>query len=147
MAKFENEIQKNGFLVYTNVGDSMMPLLREHRDLIVISRITEPLKKNDVVLFKRPDGSYALHRIVKRCGLGQYRIVGDNRVKAETVMEEWIIGILTEIIKDGRRVTVESEEYLAYVKKLPSARFRLRLKLRFGGLIRKIKRIFGVKKQ
>ena len=51
MHKFENEIQSKGYIVYTNVGDSMMPLLREHRDIMVIRKITEPLKKYDAVLF------------------------------------------------------------------------------------------------
>ena len=29
---FEEELERNGILIYTNRGDSMMPLLRENRD-------------------------------------------------------------------------------------------------------------------
>jgi signal peptidase I len=47
---FEEIIEKDGYLVYTCKGFSMMPLLRQHRDLVVISKITEPLKKYDVIL-------------------------------------------------------------------------------------------------
>ncbi|MCQ2426094.1 MAG: S24/S26 family peptidase [Lachnospiraceae bacterium] len=147
MTKFENEIQKSGYLVFTNEGDSMMPLLREHRDIVVIRRPEDTPKKNDVVLFKRPDGSYALHRIVKCCGLGQYRIVGDNRTKAETVFEEWIIGILTEIIKDGKHLTVESDEYRAYMKKLPFNRFKLRIRTFFGKIGSGLAKLFGRKQK
>lgn len=118
MTKFENEIQKNGYVIYTCEGDSMMPLLREHKDIVVIKRLTAPLKKNDVVLYKRPSGAYVLHRIVKLCGLGQYKIMGDNREYAETVPEEWIIGILTEVIKDGRHIFIDSNEYKEYLKKI-----------------------------
>ncbi len=128
MSKFEQEIQSRGYIVYTNEGDSMMPLLRQHRDIIVIRKITEPLKKYDTVLFKRPNGAYILHRIVKVCGLGQYRIAGDNRHFSELVPEEWIIGILTEVIKDGKHISVDSKEYKAYVKKVPFHRFKLKLK-------------------
>ena len=35
---FEEEIRQNGYLVYTNVGASMMPLLRQNRDLMVIEQ-------------------------------------------------------------------------------------------------------------
>lgn len=141
MNKFENEIQSKGYIVYTNDGDSMMPLLREHRDIMVIRKITEPLKKNDAVLFKRPNGAYVLHRIVKVCGLGQYKIAGDNRAFAEKVPEEWIIGILSEVIKDGRHISVESDEYKAYLKKVPYRRLRLKLKRFPTRVLNKIKRI------
>ena len=141
MTKFENEIESKGYIVYTNVGISMMPLLRQNKDLMVIRKITGPLKKNDAVLFKRPNGAYVLHRIIKVCGLGQYRIAGDNRWFAETVPEEWIIGILTEVIKDGRRISVESEEYKAYLKKVPWHRFKLKLRRFPRAVMGKIKRI------
>lgn len=147
MTKFENEIQSKGYIVYTNEGDSMMPLLRQHRDIMVIRKITDPLKKNDAVLFKRPNGAYVLHRIIKVCGLGQYRIVGDNRWRAETVPEEWIFGILTEVIKDGKHISVDSDEYKAYLKKVPFHRFKLRMKEYPESVIhsvkRKAKRVIG----
>ena len=128
MTKFENEIESKGYIVYTNVGDSMMPLLRQNKDLMVIRKITEPLKKNDAVLFKRPNGAYVLHRITKVCGLGQYRIAGDNRSFSEIVPEEWIIGILTEVIKDGRHISAQSDEYKAYLKKVPMRRCKLKMR-------------------
>lgn len=145
MTKFENEIQRNGYIVYTNVGDSMMPLIQQGRDLMVIRKITAPLKKYDAVLFKRPNGAYVLHRIVKVVGMGQYRIAGDNRSFSELVPEEWIIGILTEVIRDGKHISAESEEYKAYLKKLPMRRFRLILRRYGNAIIRKIKKLFGRK--
>lgn len=127
MTTFENEIQKKGYIVYTNEGNSMMPLLRQHRDIMVIKGITEPLRKNDAVLFKRPNGGYVLHRIIKVCGPGRYRIAGDNRSFSEIVPEEWIIGILSEVIRDGRHIPVESKKYKVYVKTVPLRRFRRKI--------------------
>lgn len=141
MAKFEDEIESKGYIVYTNEGDSMMPLLRQHRDILVIKKITEPLKKNDAVLFKRPNGAYVLHRIVKVCGRGRYRIAGDNRHFSEIVPEEWIIGILSEIIRDGNRLTVDSDEYKAYLKKVPWHRFKLKMRHFSRVVMGKIKRV------
>lgn len=143
MTKFENEIESKGYIIYTNVGDSMMPLLRQNKDLMVIRKITEPLKKNDAVLFKRPNGAYVLHRIIRVCGLGQYRIAGDNRSFSEIVPEEWIIGILAEVIKDGRHISAESEEYKAYVRKVPMHRLKLKLQHYPQAVKRKITRVLG----
>lgn len=63
---FEEQIRKHGYLVYRNVGDSMLPILRQGKDLMVISRKPEDrLKKYDVPLYKRDNGQYVLHRILK----------------------------------------------------------------------------------
>ena len=124
----EEVLREKGYIVYTNEGDSMMPFLRQHRDLMVIHQLTKLPKKNDAVLFKRPSGAYVLHRIIKVCKHGNYRIAGDNRSFSELIPKEWIIGILLEVIRDGRHISVDSEEYKSYVKKVPMHRFRLKLK-------------------
>ena len=136
MTNFETEIEKDGFIVYTNKGDSMMPLLRQDRDLMVIRKITEPLKRNDAVLFKRPNGAYVMHRIIRVYPNGNYRIGGDNRWFSEIVPREWIFGILTEIIRDGRHISVtEDKEYLQYLKKLPYRRTVMKIR-RYGSRIK-----------
>lgn len=143
MTTFENEIESKGYLAFPNEGDSMMPLLREHKDIMVIRKITEPLKRYDAVLFKRPSGRYLMHRIVKVCGNGTYLIAGDNRHFEETVPEEWIIGILDEVIRDGKHISVTSCEYQNYLKKVPWHRFWLKVKWYAKAPIRKIKRMLG----
>lgn len=55
---------EKGFLSETIVGTSMLPLLKEHRDTVIIEKITEPLRKYDVVLFRRSK-QLVLHCIVK----------------------------------------------------------------------------------
>ena len=128
MSPLENELLTKGVLVYKNKGDSMMPLLRENRDLLVIRTLTEPPKKYDAVLFKRPStGTFVLHRIVKVCRDGSYRIVGDNRAVSERVPREWIIGILTEVIRDGEHLKPEGERYRRYLKQVARRRRKLLL--------------------
>ena len=78
MATFEEEIEKNGRLVYTNVGDSMRPLIRQGRDLLIIEKPQGRLRKYDVPLYKRDSGQYVLHRILKVRD-SDYVICGDNR--------------------------------------------------------------------
>lgn len=52
-SSFEEEIQHSGYLLYRSVGDSMLPIIRQGRKLILISRKPEGrLKKYDVPLYR-----------------------------------------------------------------------------------------------
>ena len=136
--KFEDVISEQGKLVYTNVGDSMYPFIKP-RDLLVIEKINSPLKKYDVPLYKRDSGQYVLHRIVKIKN-GEYYICGDNRAHLERGIEDrHIIGLLTEIVRDGKTVSVYSSKYRFYTSLLPFRRFIIRLKNKSKALKKKLK--------
>lgn len=113
---FEEQLEKYGTLVYTNVGDSMMPLLRQKRDLMVIERKgKQRCKKYDAVLYRRPAGEYVLHRILK-VRPDDYVICGDNRWCREYgVPDEWILGVLTAVVRDGKEIPVTDWRYQLYV--------------------------------
>ncbi len=118
---FEEALARTGTLVYTNKGVSMMPLLREDRDLMVIARRgAERCKKYDAVLFCRPGvegrGAYVLHRVLRVNDDGTYWIVGDNCASGETVREENVLGILTAVVRDGRTIPVTNWTYRLYVR-------------------------------
>lgn len=136
--KFEDIIDEQGQLVYTNVGDSMYPLIKP-RDLLVIKKVTAPLKKNDIPLYKRDSGQYVLHRIVKIKN-GEYYICGDNRAFIERgITDRHIIGVLTDIVREGRTIPVNSPEFKSYVKLLPLRRSIIRIKNKGGLLIKHLK--------
>ena len=114
MSSFEEELEQNGTLVFTNKGVSMMPLLRQDRDLLVIEKKgPERCKKYDVVLFKRGE-KYVLHRIVK-VREQDYYIVGDNCRRGEYVKDGQILGVLTQVVRDGKTITPEDPAYQRYV--------------------------------
>ncbi|MBQ7466164.1 MAG: S24/S26 family peptidase [Oscillospiraceae bacterium] len=117
---FEALLARDGRLVYTNKGVSMMPLLRQDRDLMIIEKKgQERCRRFDAVLFRRPGingrGAYVLHRIVKVNDDGTYYIVGDNCLTGETVREENVLGVLRGVVRDGRTVDSSSLGYRAYV--------------------------------
>lgn len=117
---FEALLARDGRLVYTNKGVSMMPLLRQDRDLMIIEKKgQERCRRFDAVLFRRPgiNGrvAYVLHRIVKVNDDGTYYIVGDNCLTGETVREENVLGVLRGVVRDGRTVDSSSLGYRAYV--------------------------------
>lgn len=66
-------------------GGSMSPFLINGRDTVYLSKISRPLKKGDMVLYRRAGGSYVLHRIFK-VEDGSYTMVGD----AQTYLESGI---------------------------------------------------------
>ena len=112
---FEEEIEKSGKIIYTNVGDSMMPFIKQGRDVFVISRAEGRLKRYDVPLYKRDSGQYVLHRILK-VRENDYVICGDNRCSREYgITDRHIIGVLTGIIRDGREIPVTDLKYRIYV--------------------------------
>jgi len=128
--KFEEILERDGVLTYTNVGVSMLPLLHENRDVMIIrKRPHGSYRKYDAVLFRRPNvsgrGEYVLHRILRDNGNGTFWIVGDNCIGGETVREENILGVLTGIVRNGKENTLDSTAYRLYVK-LWCAPFRFR---------------------
>lgn len=117
---FEQLLERDGQLAYTNKGVSMMPLLRQGRDVMVIERKGDArCKKLDAVLFKRPGrigrGAYVMHRVLRVNVDGTYWIIGDNCVTGETVAEENVIGILTAVVRDGKTIPVTDRRYRLYV--------------------------------
>ena len=112
---FEEQLAKNGKLIYTNKGDSMMPLIKQDRDLLIIKPVQGRLKKYDVPLYKRDSGQYVLHRILK-VRKNDYVICGDNRwVKEYGIRDRHIIGVLVAVIRNGKEVSVNNWKYKLYV--------------------------------
>ena len=95
--------EKSEVAVLTS-GISMRPMLREHRDVVIIERVNRPLKVNDVPLYRRPNlSSLVLHRIVKVRRDGGYVIRGDNLLLNEyDVKDEDIVGVLKAFYRDGK---------------------------------------------
>ncbi len=113
---FEQVIEKTGRLIYTNKGDSMMPLIKEGRDILIIEKPTYPLKKYDVPLYKRDSGQYVLHRIIQ-VRKDDYVTMGDNRINKEYgITDRHIIGVLKGINRSGKNISVDDTGYKLYVR-------------------------------
>ena len=112
---YEELLQQDGRLVYTNTGNSMMPLLRQRKDLIEISaKGPERCRKYDIVLYKRGD-MYIVHRVLKVLPRG-YLVAGDHNTFLERdVTDSMILGTVTRILRDGRAVNMTGWRYRAYV--------------------------------
>ena len=112
---FEDILNRDGRLIYSSVGDSMLPMIRQGRDLLVIEEPKGRLKKYDIPLYKRDNGRYVLHRILK-VRAKDYVICGDNRWNPEYgITDRHIIGVLTAVITDGVEKPLKGWRYSLYV--------------------------------
>ncbi len=140
---FEELLSQDGYLVYTNVGGSMLPLLRQRRDIIEIRKKGPGrCQKYDVVLYKRGD-KYILHRILKVLPEG-YIIAGDNNTFLETdIKDENILGVMVRVIRNGKSITMDDWKYRLYVHLwcdcYPARMLILRLKRKTGSVLRRIR--------
>ena len=111
---FEDILRRDGRLIYTNVGTSMWPLIRQGRDLLVIERPEGRLKKYDIPLYRRDSGQYVLHRVLK-VREDDYIICGDNQWRPETgITDRHVIGVLTAVIRDGKELSVDDRRCRLY---------------------------------
>jgi len=111
---FEDILAETGHLIWTNVGDSMMPLLRERQDLLVIGpKPKGRLRLWDVPLYRRPNtGKCIMHRVI--CVLPHsYVMLGDNQWRPEFgVRDDQIIGILEGVTRRDDDTSHSSQHYL-----------------------------------
>ena len=140
----EEVLLETGKYIGPTVGVSMLPMLKNRRDTIVVKTKTERLQPLDVALYKRGD-AYILHRVLSVTESG-YIIRGDNCYYDEIVPEEAVIGVLTEFFRKKKHYFCTEKKYLRYVKKrlknYKVRRFFIRTKMKILAAIKKpIKRI------
>lgn len=99
---------------FTVKGNSMYPLLRGNRDEVEVVKC-DSIGKYDIVLYKRKDGSYVLHRVLKK-DKDALSIAGDFEQELEhPVYENQVIAKVDNIIRDGAKViSCKSGAYKLY---------------------------------
>lgn len=125
-----NETLENGkeFTIPVT-GTSMLPLLVEKRDNIILRKSKPHLHKGDLPLYRRADGSFVLHRIVSVKN-GEYIMSGDNQfIPEHGITDDMIIGVVSKIIRNGKEIDVNSALYKLYVS-IWTALFKLRYPIR-----------------
>ncbi len=139
---YEEFLAKNREMTYSNVGVSMMPLLKQGRDLFTVRKKgRKRCKKYDVVLYRRPPSSYVLHRVIE-VREKDYVILGDNCVNKEYgITDNDIIGVMISFVHKGKKHSVNEFGYRIYSRiwvDFASVRvFLMRVKLKMKCLIKR----------
>ena len=114
----EEQLKTNESAAFLTSGTSMRPLIRAHKDIVVISRAQKPLKVGDVPLYKK-DGAdkLILHRIIDIAPDGTYIIRGDNTYSKEYIPQCDIIGVMTALYRGGKYIDCKTSKlYKVYIK-------------------------------
>ena len=108
--KFEEVLEKDGELFFTNVGYSMYPLIKEREDILHIVK-TSDYKRGDIILFKSNVEHYVLHRIIKR-KKDKIITAGDyNYFKDQPITPDQVLGKLVTIKKkDGKEIDLSRDK-------------------------------------
>ncbi len=110
-----SELESEGYVIISVRGISMQPLLYTNRSQVLIRRLEKRPKKNDVVLYVRPDGEQVLHRIIGFDG-DVCLIRGDNTFGLERVPLDQVKGVMETVWRHKREIQVSNFLYKLYVR-------------------------------
>ena len=120
-------IAAGGTADITVMGNSMFPMLKHGVSRV---KLTAPraLKSGDLPLYRRKNGAFVLHRVIKVHG-DTYSMCGDNQYILEPgIKQDQILAVVTEFSRDGKK----------WVK---STNLIYRIYVRFWMLVRILKRL------
>lgn len=118
-------------------GVSMLPTICAGRDRVRLRAVRRPLRRGDVALIRRSEGSYVLHRVLARRADG-YILCGDNQVLPErTTRADQVLAIMVSLERNGKVIAVTSPRYRLYSAFLMAMRRPRRL---WRGLRRRLMR-------
>lgn len=118
-------------------GVSMLPILRQGIDSVVLVAL-DPVAENDMILYKRDNGQFVLHRVVKIKG-DEYIMCGDNQTELEYgIRRQHLLARVAYFYRDSERVCSDNKEYQKYIKSLPKRRRWRKIKTRLATIKNKL---------
>jgi len=114
----------------------MLPLIKQGRDTVTIVKPDGKLTRGDVALYKRANGQFVLHRVIKVFPDG-YLMCGDNQAIPESgITDAQIIAVVSKFKINGVLYSKYSKKLIRYEKRRRNLFFR-RIAL---GIKRRIKK-------
>jgi hypothetical protein len=96
-------------------GWSMLPLLFHNRSLVYLKKENAYVpRKGDIVLFRRLDGSFVLHRVHRVEENGILTINGDAQSWTEQIVPAQVMATVTRYVRFKRDVSVDSLGHRVY---------------------------------
>lgn len=108
------QLDNGGRATLTVTGVSMLPMLRDRRDSVELITATQPPKKGDLILYRRVNGQYVLHRII-RADAEEFICCGDNQWEQESVAASQMVAVVQGFSRAGKSYTVTHMSYRLYV--------------------------------
>ena len=119
-------LQSNESAAFLTSGASMRPLLRTHKDIVIISRANHPLSIGEVPLYsKKGVSKLILHRIIDIAPDGRYIILGDNTYRKEYVPQEDVVGVMTAIYRGGKYIDCKNSKAYKFMQSLGFVKYSI----------------------
>lgn len=108
LEKLEPVIRKSlsegGTFCFYPHGSSMLPLIVEERDKVLLQSVPENPGKYRIILYQRKNGAFVLHRIVAVTG-DTYTMRGDHQYVDEPgISKDQMIGMVCGIVRYGKTI-------------------------------------------
>ena len=117
-------IQTGGSAELTVTGRSMTPFLQDRVSRVRLTAISQP-KRGDVVLYRRQNGGYVLHRIATCSGDGTYVMCGDAQTVLEpSIRRDQLIAVMTAFARGEKWRGCDDPAYRLWWLRLADRRLR-----------------------
>lgn len=100
----------------TVTGNSMTPFLQPGRDTVYLKKLTDPVRRGQIVLYRRDNGSLILHRVyrVRPEGL---ELIGDGQSGIEPgIRPEQLAAVACAVRRKGKLLRPGDPIWLFYEK-------------------------------
>ncbi|MBQ2348112.1 MAG: S24/S26 family peptidase [Clostridia bacterium] len=103
------QIEDGQTVSLTVKGYSMQPYLMNGKDTIfLVSPKDRNPKVGDLYMFRRSDGSYAMHRICRINSDGTFNFVGDNQyLNDKSITSSQLVAYVPKAIRKGKEISCE----------------------------------------
>ena len=120
------QLAKGGTVRFSPRGVSMLPMLRHGIDTVELASVHGKLAKYDLPLYRRTNGKYVLHRVVK---VGDtYTCIGDNQYSYEEgICQDQIVAVVISFTRGERLYSVDDTGYKIYCRLWHYSRFPRRV--------------------
>ena len=106
------QLSEKGSAGLVVTGNSMWPTFRHRKDQVVL-RPADTFQKGDIILYRRENGQYVLHRIMQKKD-GYVFCCGDNQWEKERVENSWVLAVVTAFYRKGKHYSVTAKGYRLY---------------------------------
>lgn len=112
MRLMEELLPVGGSVEFTATGNSMRPMLFDKGSKVRL-RAPNLLRRGDVILYRRENGEFVLHRIVKAGE--ELTVCGDAQWHPESgIRRGQVLAVMTDFTYHGRWVSCENGVYRLY---------------------------------
>ncbi len=95
-------------------GSSMVPFLASDRDSVLLGPIDRPLRRGDIILYRRTGGDWVLHRIVRIDGC-KLHLLGDAQTELEKNIDpQQAAALVRSVRRKGKTLRPGNPVWLFY---------------------------------